>query len=189
MNITLQRNSKILLRDTTALLLVDIQEKILNVMNNPDQVINNALKLIKGFKILNIPIFYTEQYPKGLGATSDALLTELQGLSPIQKMSFSCYGAGNFFTRLTDNNVTQVVVAGIEAHVCVQQTVLDLVANNFQVNVSADAVSSRNDLDYRISLDRMRVHGAEITTAEAILFELLVNSGTDEFKEISKIIK
>ena len=189
MNLTLQRNSKILLRDTTALLLIDIQEKILAVMNNPDQVINNALKLIKGFKVLNIPIFYTEQYPKGLGATSDALLTELQGLSPIQKMSFSCYGAGNFFTRLTDNNVSQVVVAGIESHVCVQQTVLDLTANNFQVNVAADAVSSRNDLDYKISLDRMKIHGAEITTSEAILFELLVNSGTDEFREISEIIK
>lgn len=189
MNLTLQRNSKILLRDTTALLLIDIQEKILKVMNNPDRVIDNALKLIKGFKVLNIPIFYTEQYPKGLGSTSETLLRELHGLSPIQKMSFSCYGAGNFFTRLTDNNVSQVVVAGIETHVCVQQTVLDLIANNFQVNVAADAVSSRNDLDYKISLERMRVHGAEITTAEAILFELLVNCGTDEFREISKIIK
>jgi nicotinamidase-related amidase len=104
-------------------------------------------------------------------------------------MSFSCYGAGNFFTRLIDNNVSQVVVAGIESHVCVQQTVLDLVANNFQVNVAADAVSSRNDLDYKISLERMRIHGTEITTSEAILFELLVNCGTDEFREISKIIK
>jgi nicotinamidase-related amidase len=189
MNISLQRNGKILQRDTTALLLIDIQEKILRVMNNPDLVIKNALKLIRGFKVLNIPIFYTEQYPKGIGTTSEALLTELQGLSPIQKMSFSCYGAGNFFTRLTDNNVSQVVVAGIESHVCVQQTVLDLVANNFQVNVAADAVSSRNDLDYKVSLERMRIHGAEVSTSEAILFELLVNCGTDEFREISKIIR
>src|ERR1035437_6188289 len=128
MNVSLQRNDKILLRDKTALLIIDIQEKILPVMNNASQVTNNALKLIKGFKILNIPIFYTEQYPKGLGSTSEALLAELQGLSPIQKMSFSCYGAGNFFTRLIDNNVSEVVVAGIESHVCVQQTVLDLVA-------------------------------------------------------------
>ena len=189
MNVALQRNNKILLRDKTALLIIDIQEKILPVMNNPNQVINNTLKLIKGFKVLNIPIFYTEQYPKGLGSTTEALLTELEGLSPIQKMSFSCYGAGNFFTRLIDNNVSQVVVAGIESHVCVQQTVLDLAANNFQVNIAADAVSSRNDLDYKISLDRMRVHGAEVTTSEAILFELLVDCGTDEFSEISKIIK
>jgi nicotinamidase-related amidase len=189
MNVTLQRNSKILSRDKSALLLIDIQEKILHVMNNPQQVTANALKLIKGFKVLNIPIFYTEQYPKGLGSTTEILLTELQGLNPIQKTSFSSYGAGNFFTRLIDNNVSQVVVAGIEAHVCIQQTVLDLLANNFQVNVAADAVSSRNNLDYQIALDRMKVHGAEITTSEAILFELLINSGTDEFKDISKIIK
>src|SRR5674476_346827 len=100
MNVSLQRNDKILLRDKAALLIIDIQEKILPVMNNPSQVINNTLKLIKGFKVLNIPIFYTEQYPKGLGSTTETLLTELEGLSPIQKMSFSCYGAGNFFTRL-----------------------------------------------------------------------------------------
>jgi nicotinamidase-related amidase len=189
MTTTLQRNSKILLRDKTSLLLIDIQDKILSVMNKPDQVICNALKLIKGFKILNLPIFYTEQYPKGLGSTADTLLQELQGLSPIQKMSFSCFGAGNFFNRLEDNKVSQVVVAGIEAHVCVQQTVLDLVANNFQVNVAADALSSRNDLDYKMALERMRSHGAEVTTSEAILFELLINSGTEDFKEISKIIK
>ncbi|MFO7446353.1 MAG: hydrolase [Ignavibacteriaceae bacterium] len=187
--VQIKRNEKILIRDYTALLLIDIQEKILAVMNEPKQVINNSLKLIKGFKTLNIPIFYTEQYPKGLGPTSQKLLDELQGLSPIQKMSFSCQGAGNFFDRLFDNNVKQVVVAGIETHVCVQQTVLDLLANGFQVNIAADAVSSRNEFDYRIALDRMSTHGAEITTAEAILFELLTVSGTDEFKEVSKIIK
>ncbi|MDR3609837.1 MAG: hydrolase [Ignavibacteriaceae bacterium] len=189
MTTSFQRNSKILLRDKSALLLIDIQDKILSVMNKPDQVINNTMKLIKGFKVLNIPIFYTEQYPKGLGTTSEALLSELHGLSPIQKMNFSCFGAGNFFNRLEDNKVSQVVIAGIEAHVCVQQTVLDLVANNFQVNVAADAISSRKDLDYKVALDRMGTHGAEITTSEAILFELLVNSGTEEFKEISNIIK
>jgi nicotinamidase-related amidase len=185
----LKRNEKILQREKSALLVIDIQEKILGVMHNPDQVVKNALKLIKGFKTLNIPIFYTEQYPKGLGPTTTPLLEELQGLSPVQKMSFSCYGAGNFFTRLQDNNVAQVVVCGIEAHVCVQQTVLDLLANNFQVDVAADAISSRKELDYRIALDRMKSHGAEITTSESILFEFLVDSESEEFKEVSKIIK
>ena len=104
-------------------------------------------------------------------------------------MTFSCFGAGNFFQRLRDNNVTQVVVGGIEAHVCVQQTVLDLIANQFQVNIAADAVSSRKEYDYKIALERMSRHGAEITTTESVLFELLTESGTDEFKQISKIIK
>jgi nicotinamidase-related amidase len=104
-------------------------------------------------------------------------------------MTFSCAGAGNLFPRLKDNNALQVVVAGIESHVCVQQTVLDLLANEFQVNVAADAISSRNELDYKTAIDRMRHHGAEITTTEAILFELLNVCGTDEFKQISKIVK
>jgi nicotinamidase-related amidase len=189
METTIKYNEKILKRDTSALLLIDIQEKILSVMDQPAQVIKNSLKLIKGFKILNIPIFYTEQYPKGLGSTSPTLLKELEGLSAIQKMTFSCAGAGNLFPRLKDNNAMQVIVAGIESHVCVQQTVLDLISNGFQVNVAANAVSSRNEFDFRIAIDRMRQHGAEITTTEAILFELLNVCGTEEFKQISKIVK
>lgn len=189
MDSSMKRNSKILVRDSTALLIIDIQEKILKVMADQNSVINNTIKLIKGFKVLNIPIFYTEQYPKGLGATAAQLQKELEGLSAIQKMSFSCFGAGNFFTRLKDNNVTQVVVAGIESHVCVQQTVLDLIANDFQVNVAADAVSSRKEADYKIALDRMKTHGVEVTSTEAILFELLNESGTEEFKLVSKIVK
>jgi nicotinamidase-related amidase len=184
-----QRNKKILVRDKTALLVIDIQEKILAVMKEPEQVINNTLKLIKSFKILNIPIFYTEQYPKGLGLTAASLIKELEGLSPVQKTSFSCSGIPNFFNRLLDNKVSQVVIAGIESHVCVQQTVLDLLANGFQVNVAADAVSSRKEIDYKLAVDRMRVHGAEITSTEAILFELLEVSGTDEFRGIAQIIK
>ncbi|HSD63575.1 MAG TPA: hydrolase [Ignavibacteriaceae bacterium] len=189
METTIKYNEKILKRDTSALLLIDIQEKILAVMDKPEQVVNNSLKLIKGFKILNIPIFYTEQYPKGLGNTSAILLKELEGLSAIQKMTFSCSGAGNLFPRLKDNNAVQVIVAGIESHVCVQQTVLDLLANGFQVNLAVDAVSSRSEFDYKIAIDRMRHHGAEITTTEAILFELLNICGTEEFKSISRIVK
>ena len=189
MNSPLIRNSKILRRDSTALLIIDIQEKILSAMRSPEMVVNNTLKLIKGFKVLNLPIFYTEQYPKGLGPTSAQLLEELHGLSSIQKLTFSCFGADNLFARLIDNKISQVVVTGIESHVCVQQTVLDLLANNFQVNVPADAISSRRELDYNISLMRLAKHNAEITTTESVLFELLNVCGTDEFKEISKIIK
>ena len=189
MSPTTLRHIKILSRDSTALLLIDIQEKILKVMQNPDELVKNAVKLIKGFKSLNIPIFYTEQYPKGLGSTTAPLVEELQGLSAIQKMSFSCSGAPNFFQRLTDNKITQVVVSGIESHVCVQQTVLDLLANGFQVNLCADAVSSRKIIDYETALNRMREYGADITTVESALFELLNECGTDEFKVISKIVK
>ncbi|MGA7720602.1 MAG: hydrolase [Ignavibacteriaceae bacterium] len=189
METVLERNKKILVREKTALLLIDIQENILRVMHEPERLIKYSLNLIKGFKALNIPIFYTEQYPKGLGPTAAPLLKELEGLSVIQKMSFSCSGVPNFFTRLIDNNVSQVVIAGIESHICVEQTALDLIASGFQVDVAVDATSSRKELDYKYALKRMRTHGVEITTSEAILFEILAVAGTDEFKEISNIIK
>ena len=185
----IKRNPKILSAETTALLIIDIQEKILAVMQNPERVIENTIKLIKGFKVLRLPIFFTEQYPKGLGLTATQIAAELEGFNPIQKMSFSCFGADDLFKRLSDNNISQVVIAGIESHVCVQQTVLDLLTNNIQINLAADAVSSRKEIDYKIALERMRNNGAEITTAESVLFELLNVCGTEEFKSISKIVK
>jgi isochorismate hydrolase len=185
----IERNPVILKRERTALIIIDLQERIMNVMGEKERVISNALKLIRGFKVLHLPIFYTEQYPKGLGATCGELKEELEGLSAVQKLSFSCYGAENFFQRLIDNDIEQIVISGVESHVCVQQTVLDLIANGFQVNIAADAVSSRKEFDYMIALDRMNAHGAEITTTESVLFELLQNSGSDEFKAISKLVK
>lgn len=184
----MNRHKIILNEKKAALLIIDIQEKILKVMQNPEQLIQNILKLIKGINILQMPIFYTEQYPKGLGQTVMEIKNELEN-DAIQKMSFSCFGADNLFEQLKKQNIEQVIVCGIEAHVCVQQTALDLLANGFQVNVLADIVSSRKKIDYEVALKRMKKHGAEITTYEAVLFELLNVSGTQEFKSISKIIK
>lgn len=185
----MKRNPIILRKEFSALLIIDLQEKILPVIRNADNVIENTIKLIKGFKTLQLPIYYTEQYPKGLGPTSSRILSELDGYHAIQKMSFSCFGAENLFNQLRQNKLTQIVVCGVESHVCVQQTVLDLLANEFQVNVAADAVSSRREFDFLIALERMRTLGAEITTTESVLFELLEVCGTPEFKEISKIVK
>jgi nicotinamidase-related amidase len=185
----MKRNPKILSTTSTGLLIIDIQEKILAVMQNPEMVTANTIKLIKGFKVLGLPIFFTEQYPKGLGHTVQQIADELRGISPIQKMSFSCFGAENLLRDINEKHISQIVVAGIESHVCVQQTVLDLLANDLQVNIAADAVSSRKGIDYKTALERMCSNGAEITTAEAILFELLIVCGTEEFKAVSKIVK
>jgi len=184
-----KRFSKLLKPEQTGLLIIDIQERILPVINNYQLVVENTLKLIKGFKVLGLPIYFTEQYPKGLGPTSRSILDELGDLKPFDKMSFSCSGAGELFNEFKQKNLSQIVVCGVEAHVCVQQTVLDLIENNFQVNLAADAVSSRKEMDYRTALERMRDHGAEITTTESILFELLNVCGTPQFKEISKLVK
>ena len=184
-----KRFNKLLLPQKSILLVIDIQEKILPVIKDNQLIVENSLKLIKGFKILDIPVFYTEQYPKGLGPTLQEIKYELSGSEYFEKMSFSCGGAQNLFARFKELNRTQVIVCGIEAHVCVQQTVLDLLANDFQVNVAADAISSSKEKDYNIALQRMQNHGSEITSTESILFELLNVCGTDVFKQISKIVK
>lgn len=182
------RHPKILNRETAALLVIDLQEKIMPAVLNYERVIENALKLIKGFKVMNLPVFYTEQYPKGLGPTAAALKEELNG-EAVQKMTFSCYGAGDLFKELIQKRVTQVVACGVESHVCVQQTAMDLTANGFQVYLAADAASSRRELDFNTAMDRMRMNGIQVTTTESILFELLNVCGTDEFKAISRIVK
>lgn len=185
----IKRFDKLLIPEKTALLIIDMQERILPVINDYNTVVENTIKLIKGFKVLGLPVFLTEQYPKGLGPTIKTIKDELQEIEPIEKMSFSCSGAGNLFEILKNKQLSQICVCGIEAHVCVQQTVLDLLENGFQVNLAADATSSRKIKDYEIAFTRMRQHGAEVTTAEAMLFELMKVCGTDIFKQISKIVK
>jgi len=185
----MKRHPLILKKETTALLIIDLQERILPVIRNYELVLENTIKLIKGFKTLQLPIYFTEQYPKGLGSTSIKVLSELEGYTAIHKMSFSCSGAGDLFDDLHEKKLSQIVVCGVESHVCVQQTVLDLLANNFQVNLAVDAVSSRKEIDYKTALQRMPTLGAEVTTTESILFELLEVCGTTEFKEVSKIVK
>lgn len=182
------RHPKILKRESAALLIIDLQEKILPAILNSGIVVENALKLIRGFKVMNLPVYYTEQYPKGLGPTTAILKEELTG-EAVQKMSFSCFGAGDLFKTLIQKGITQVIACGVESHVCVQQSAMDLTANGFQVYLAADAASSRRELDYSTAMNRMRMNGIQVTTTESILFELLNVCGTDEFKAVSKIVK
>lgn len=189
MNTNPIRHPSILRRENTALLIIDIQEKIFRVMASPEDLIQNIIKLIEGFKIIESPIFITEQYPKGLGETESRIKETLKDIVPIQKLSFSCSGAGNLFETLEYKNIKQVTITGIESHVCVQQSALDLLANGFQVSLAADACSSRKELDYNIALERMRTSGVIVTTTEAILFELLNVCGTEEFKKILQVVK
>ncbi len=183
------RNPKILNRARAALLIIDVQEKILRVMRDHESLVENINKLINGFKILQLPIFYTEQYPKGLGPTTELILNNLPSEPAIQKLTFSCYGAENLFYALREKKLDQIVVCGIESHVCVMQTVLDLLANGFQVNVPIDAISSRKEADYNAALLRFSNEGAIVTSTESVLFELLEECRSDEFKQISKLVK
>ncbi len=183
------RNPKLLKRDKAGLLIIDIQERLFPVITGNNLLLENVLKLLKGINVLSIPVFYTEQYSKGLGDTLKVIKDELVETSALQKMTFSCSGSTELMDEIRKAKVSQLIICGVEAHVCVQQTVLDFLANGFFVSVPADAISSRKIIDYEISLSRMRDAGADITTVEAILFELLEVCGTPEFKAVSKIVK
>lgn len=185
----MNRHHKILVKEKTALLVIDIQERILPVIYEWETVVINTLKLVNGFNVMNIPIYYTEQYPKGLGGTESKIKEALSSAKFYEKLTFSCYGAGSLVDDFKKSKIEQIVVCGIESHVCVQQTVLDLLANGFQVNLAADAVSSRRKFDYETALARMNKNGAEVTVTESILFELLNVCGTEEFKLVSKLVK
>lgn len=185
----MKRHPNILNREKAGLLIIDIQEKINAVMKYRDEAVENTVKLIKGFKALKMPILITEQYRKGLGPTVAPILEVLQPEKIDEKSTFSCCGLPNFIEQLKEKNLQQIVVCGIETHVCVAQTCLDLLANDFQVYLAVDATSSRKKIDSKTAVRRLQQLGVIITTVEAVLFELLVEARTPEFKEISQIVK
>jgi nicotinamidase-related amidase len=174
-------------RDDSALLVVDVQERLLPQIGDRDRIVWNVRRLIQAAKILRVPVAATEQYPKGLGPTVPEL-AEFLGEIP-EKLTFSCTGCPEVFTGFRDQGRYKILVVGIEAHVCVQQTVLDLLADGFRVYLSVDAVGSRFEWDYQTSLRRMDSAGATLTTTEAALFEWCEVAGTDEFKQISALVR
>ena len=170
-------------------LVVDIQERLFPAMFDHENLLARVLVLLEGLRLLGIPVLLTEQYPKGLGKTLEKVLDVLDSKGPVEKMSFSCCGEATFLARLNETHKKRVIICGIEAHVCVLQTVLDLLEAEFQPVVVADCISSRNPEDKMVALDRMRSEGAIITTGESILFELTEVAGTALFKQISRLVK
>jgi len=174
-------------RGETALLVVDVQEKMMPAIADNARVVWNVRRLIDGAKILGLPVVGTEQYPKGLGATV-AKLAERLGPMP-SKLTFSCGGCPELFEDLRARGICKILVCGVEAHVCVAQSVLDLLADGWRTYVAVDAVGSRFELDYRTALGRMDSAGATLTTTEAALFEWCQAAGTAEFKQISRLAR
>ncbi len=171
----------------SAVLVVDVQERLVPAISRGERVVWNVRRLIDGARVLGLPVVATEQYPNGLGRTIPELAQRL-GEIP-SKLTFSCGGCPAIFADLQNRGVYKLLVCGIEAHVCVQQTVLDLLAAAWRVYVAADAVGSRNELDYRIALERMDSAGATLTTTEAALFEWCRIAGTPEFREIARLVQ
>jgi nicotinamidase-related amidase len=175
--------------ENSLLILIDIQTKLWNVMSEKENLAENMQKLLKGLKVLGVPVILTEQNPRGLGPT----LTELKALIPdtrtIAKMCFSCREDAGFKKALEETNRRQILLCGIESHICVYQTALDLLSVEFEVHVVADCVSSRANSNKEIALSRMQAEGAKLTSCEMALYELLKSAENPKFKELLQVIK
>lgn len=183
----LPRSPELMSRGDTGLLVVDMQGKLLTLVPGYKRITWNIRRLIDGAKILGLPLAATEQYPQGLGPTTPQL-SELLGNIPA-KLSFSCGECGEVFQQLEEKGIHKLLVVGIEAHVCVAQTVFDLLAAGWRVYIAVDAVGSRGAIDLETALRRMESAGATLTTTEAALFEWCQAAGTPEFKQISQLVR
>lgn len=184
---SLPRSPELMNRDDTALLVVDVQEKLVPLIENHQRMVWNIRRLLDGASILDVPAVATEQYPKGLGPTVAELAQRL-GEIP-DKTDFSCGACGALLASLAERQIHRILLCGIEAHVCVQQTALDLMAAGYRVYLAVDAIGARDGQDKQIALRRMENSGATLTTTEAALFEWCQVSGTPEFKQISQLVR
>lgn len=177
------------------LIVIDVQSRLLPVMHEPDRLLKHCNTLIQAAQLLNIPVTVTEQYPKGIGHTEPELVRSLgSSYHPVEKTCFSCCGADNFNSRINqfpDRN--QLIISGIEAHVCVLQTTMELLSQQGdpakEIFVVSDAISSREKKNKKIALNRLNQAGAVITCTESVLFEWLKDSSHDHFKALSSLIK
>lgn len=176
-------------KDEAAALVIDIQEKLFPHMHEGERFLERVVIFIRGIKILDIPFLVTEQYRKGLGETIPQIKELVDNKTPLEKICFSCCDDSHIMTNLQKLNRKFVIIAGIEAHVCVMQTVMDLVENGFIPVVAEDCITSRKANDKKIALERIRNEGAIITTCESILLELCRVAGNEKFKAISALIK
>jgi len=183
----LPRSPELMSRGNSALLVVDVQDKLINLIPGHERLVWNIRRLIDGAQVLGVPVAATEQYPRGLGPTTKVLAERL-GEIP-EKMAFSCGGCPQIFEQFADAGVRKILVVGIEAHVCVQQTVFDLLTDGFQAYLAVDAIGARFGIDYETALRRMDSAGATLTTTEAALFEWCDVAGTPEFKQISSLVR
>lgn len=175
-------------RENSLMLMIDIQEKLAPAIFNSKTIVKNQKILIEGLKKLIVPIIFTEQYPKGLGRTLSELSDLLDDKEPIEKIVFSAY-TEVVKEKLTAFGVNNIIVTGMETHVCVYQTVRDLIESGYNVFVVKDAVGSRTEANYENALFMMNDLGAVITNTETLLFDLIKKAGTDEFKFISNLIE
>ena len=176
-------------KEHTIGLIVDIQERLVPVMEENEQFVENCIKLIQGLQILGLPLLVTQQYTKGLGETIPEIKSVIKDFQYIEKKDFSCFDQPEVAEKLALSGVKNVVICGIESHVCVLQTAIDLKDSGFVPIVVMDCVSSRSFDNMDLASERFRYEGIMMTSLESILFELTRSASSAEFKEISKLVK
>jgi nicotinamidase-related amidase len=180
----------ILMKEGTALLVIDMQPSLFPLVHDKDTLLKNTISCIETAKIFNLPILLTEQYPKGLGVTIPEVQNALPEYKPIAKNEFSCVRNDAFYSHLkVMEGVNTLIVTGIETHICVNQTVLDAMANGYNVHLVADATSARSEYNKKIGIKKMRNAGAVISSLEMLIYELLETKDAKEFKDILKLVK
>jgi nicotinamidase-related amidase len=185
----LMRHPSLLDRKRAALAVIDMQQAFAPMIADFEELASRITIVIEACRLIDLPILVTEQYPKGLGRTVETIAEALPGgLSPIEKLSFSACGVQEFDTQLRERHIEQVIVCGIEAHICVSQTAHDLLQNGYQVHVLSDAVRTRLERNTPIALDKLAKAGAIISSVEMALFEL-IGAGTPEFKQMQALVK
>ena len=185
----LMRKSRIISAKDAALLIVDVQESFRKQLKDLDLLTRNITILAEAAKILKVPVMVTEQYPQGLGKTIAEISACLGEHKYFEKTAFSCCQATGFMDQIDSFGRTQIIVCGIEAHVCVEQTVHELLAHDLQVHVVKDAIASRSERNKDIAWEKMISSGAVPCSVEMALFEMLVQSGTEQFKAVQRLVK
>jgi nicotinamidase-related amidase len=182
---------RLLQAEQCALVVVDIQEKLLPPIFNRETMVKNSQLLIRLAKILSLPVTVSTQYSKGLGATVPEIASLLSDVRSIDKLEFGCFGSAEFRSSLKKlpGNRNTLLLCGMESHICVTQTALGALNDGYLVHVASDAVGSRSEWNWKIGLERMRDAGAVISSTEMMMYELLRCSGTKEFKELLPYIK
>ena len=176
-------------REDSLLLVLDVQERVLPHVFRKETVVNNCQKLIQVARILAIPTLLTEHYPQGLGTTVKEVKELLPDIVPIEKVSFSCCGHPPFIERLAAVGKKAIIVCGVEAHVCVMQTALDLLGRNYLPFVVQDAISSRTEENWKAAVARLTQAGAMLVTTEMITFELLRKAPSEEFRQVLPLFR
>lgn len=186
-NFPLPRSPELLSRNDSGLLIVDVQEKLLPTIMEHERLLWNIRRLMDGAETLGVPIAATEQYPKGLGNSVEPIASRVEHRP--EKMNFSCGSCTEVFDSFRNQGIHKLLLVGIETHVCVLQTALDLMAAGFRPYLAVDALGSRHAIDHITALRRIESSGATLVTTESVLFEWCQTAGIDEFKQISKLVR